>query len=448
MDRAIVWTLNRHTTTGGTLDIERSFLSKVVLSGQIDRIIAEGINESHFEEEIHKDIFHFAAEHMKKYKGPPSLDVLRDKFYNYNFETPTDSLEYLTDKFKSLVKRNCAHRSLMSLAELLDTEHVENIDGLFLEEARRLSQVIPVTSLSRFSDIDSRIQAYETKQDVNRGIKMGIPEFDRLTLGIQPHELVSIVGWQGTGKSTLTQWILFNAWMQGKTAMIIPLEMDAPALMRKWDTMLTNFDYRSLKAHELSVEELERWRVKAQKVRDKECDIIVRDDVRSCTPDVVFAEAMRYKPDIIAVDYISLMDTSRSAGSQMWEKVTYLTQSLKQIARTTGIPILAVAQTNINSADGGAQLSNISYSRSVGQDSDIVLGLHQDEEMKENQQMTVRMLKNRDGAASAADLYWNMDSMEFRPWREVEYFKNQQKRRETIVVDGKTVDEKTGEIVE
>jgi replicative DNA helicase len=449
----VLWCVLQQTRGGKQVDIERTYLSKIAQTGQIEKAIASGIRESHFEDEHLTDIFSYMAEHARKYKGAPSLEVIRERFPDYNFETTTDSVEYLRERFVRNVKRRFAMNSLKELAKLVnDPEQADRIDGLFLEESRRLATIIPSTQLHKFSDIEQRIEKYETSNSDLIGIKMGIPDFDRLTLGIQRHEFVSIVGWQGTGKSTLTQWILFNAWMHGHTAMCISLEMEAAALMRKWDTMLTNFEYRALKAHELAPHDVESWRIKAQQVKEKKCDIIVRDDVRDCTVDYVYSQAMRYQPDIIAVDYISLMEAPRTAGGQMWEKVTNITQSLKQIARVTGIPIIGVAQTNIASAEGGAKLDNIAYSRSVGQDSDIVLGLHQDEEMKENDKMTVRMLKNRDGNSAVADLLWDMDHMRFMPWNEVEFFKNRQKRLEAVPENDEPptykIDSMTGEIID
>lgn len=448
---------HKEHTRGVALDIERMYLSKVARAGQIEASLSAGIRDSHFDDETHRDIYSYLANHARKYKGPPSMEVLRERFPDYSFETTTDSVDYLRDKFTKHVKMRFARQSLLDLAEQMQRDDaIDNIDGMFLGEARRLSQLMPTSTVHRFSEMDERIERYESGQDLNVGIKMGIPDFDRLTLGIQPHEFVSIVGWQGTGKSTLTQWILFNAWMQGKTVMAIPLEMGAKELFRKWDTMLTHFEYSKLKGHELSPTDLESWRIKAQQVKEKDCDIIVKDDVANCTADFVYAEVVRYQPDLLAIDYVSLMDTSRSQGNQMWEKVTFLTQQLKQIARTTGTPIIAVAQTNIASADGGAKLDNISYSRSIGQDSDIVLGLHQDDEMKENQKMTVRMLKNRDGENAVSDLSWRMNTMEFKPWNEVEFFQNRLKRQqeaekqERAEVDpetGKRYDPQTGEIL-
>jgi replicative DNA helicase len=414
------------------LDIEKLYVSKLAHTGQIESAIEAGITPDHFADELQSEIYRFMGEHARKYKGAPSMAVIREKFPNVNFELPTDSLEYLKSRFVTHVKRHYAVQALHDLAEEIDKdETVENIDGYFLEQARRISQLMPSSKVHRFSDIENRIDAYEADPGINFGIKMGIPEFDKLTLGIQPHEFVSIVGWQGTGKSTLGGWILFNGWMQERTGMIISLEMEARALLRKWDTMLTNFEYRALKAHELSAEDLERWRLKAKMVKERKADIIIRDDVRSCTVDYVYAQIIRYQPEICVVDYVSLMESPHSTA-QMWEKVTYLTQSLKQIARTTGVPIIGIAQTNIHSASGGAQLDNIAYSRSIGQDSDIVLGLHQDDEMKENKQMTVRMLKNRDGDTIETDLYWDMSHMRFGSWNELDLFRRREARKEAL----------------
>jgi replicative DNA helicase len=430
------------------VDIERIYLSKVATTGQIENSLSAGITEEHFADEALRNVYTFMADHTRRYKGPPSMTVLRERFPDHNFEASTDSVDYLRERFVKHVKMRYARTALVEMSEQLeDPDVVDDIEGVFLGKARRLAELMPTSRVYKFSDMEERIERYEKGSDLDMGIKMGIPEFDRLTFGIQPHEFVSVVGWQGTGKSTLTQWMVFNAWMKGKTAMIFSLEMEAPALLRKWDTMLTQFEYRALKAHELTPSDVELWRTQAQVFREKKCDIIIKDDMTSCTPDFIYAETMRYKPDIVAVDYVSLMDTTRSSGTQMWEKVTYLTQQLKQIARSSGIPIIAVAQTNIASAEGGAKLDNISYSRSIGQDSDIVLGLHQDDDMKENKKMTVRMLKNRDGSTAVSDLHWNMDKMEFKPWNETHFFENRLKRQEEILVGEHTVDAETGEVL-
>lgn len=403
------------------MDYERLLIAKLAQTGKIQTALAEGIREDHFTEESLGEIFTFLANHARKYKIAPSFATVRNEFPDHNFELEPEALEYIKEQFVIQVKRRRAIEAARDLAVALDDpEQVANIDQLFLQKSRELAQIVPSAGLGRFSNMEDRIEEYEKGPDDEAGIKMGIPLFDDLTQGIQPHEYISIVGWQGTGKSTLAQWILFNAWEQGKTPMYISLEMEKKALFRKWDTMAMHFEYNKLKSHELGERDVADWKAKAAEVKEKfkvdKRDIVVLDDVQGCTVDRVYAELHRWKPDILCIDYITLMDINKSAGNQMWEKVTYITQALKQIARVSKIPIIGVAQTNIDSAESGAKLENISYSRSIGQDSDLVLGLYSNDEMKREKQMQVRMLKNRDGMTTNTNLFWDMATMRFGDW--------------------------------
>lgn len=399
------------------MDYEKALINKVCQTGRLQDLMLLGVGVTHFEDETHQNIWSFMTDHLKKYKQPPSYTTVRQQFPYHDFEIVDESIVYLQEQFFKQIKRRSAIDAIRDLASAVDDEEqVGQIDELFLEQSRRLAQTFPSTSVARFSEIDRRIEEYETGEEYARGIKMGIPAFDDITLGIQSHEYVTISGWSGTGKSTLAQWALYNAYIHGETPMLISLEMESRNLLRKWDTMATNFNYQRLKEHKLNDNELERWKKKAIDINKKENDIIILDQVYKCTVDRVYAEMVRWKPSIVCIDYISLMDTQRASGNSNWEKIMYLTQSLKQISRTLKIPIIGVAQTNRDSATSGAKLDNIAWSVAIIQDSDIVIGLHSDEEMKKNKQMEIRMLKNRDGMTLDTTFKWDMETMSFHPW--------------------------------
>jgi len=400
------------------VDAERALVSKVAREGGLEKILGDGIAPEHFDDPEAREVWQFMSAHTRQYKQPPSLQEIVHRYPNFDLPEVSDALEFVRDKFVQQLSRREAIQALHNLGGILDDpERSPKIGEMMLSEAHRLSRLIPGSTVGRLSDMDKRIEEY--RHDVREGIspvgiQMGIPEFDRLTLGIQPHEYISVVGWQGTGKSTLSQWMLFNAYAQGKLCMYVSLEMEAKALFRKWDTMCAHFEYKKLKSLDLTAAEISAWEAAAARVAAGPGDILTLDDVRLCSVDSIYGDIVRYEPDLVCIDYISLMDVHRGAGNSMWEKITYLTQSLKQVSRTAKVPIIGVAQTNIDSAEGGAKLTNISYARSIGQDSDIVLGLHSDEKMKENRHMEVRLLKNRDGRTTNAQLFWDLDHMEFR----------------------------------
>jgi len=407
------------------MDWERQLIDSIAKTGQISNLMSEGIREDHFENESNGEIFKFLTEHYREYKIPPIFDTVQAEFPLHAFEPTGESVQFLIDKFKKQVLRRYAAESLIDIAEKLDDpKNEEDIDSLFMEHSRRLATVLPKAKLHSFKDIEHRIAEYERwKPEDDVGIRMGIPAIDNVTLGIQPHEYVTVFGRTGIGKSILSQWMLFNAWMQNKTPMYISLEMEANALFRRWDTMLTNFEYNDLKGHSLREEKVALWKERAKEVISRPNDIIVMDDVRGCTVDRVYAELTRWQPDILCIDYITLMSV-RSSYKQSWEKIMYLTQELKQISRTLNIPIIGVAQANRDSFREGTSLDNIGGSISAVQDADLVFGLHSDEEMREDRRTELRLHKNRDGIVGNFNLYWKPDTMEFGPYDETRLLKS------------------------
>ena len=173
-----------------------------------------------------------------------------------------------------------------NLAEAVDDPaRASTIEDEFMAAAKDMSQMFVSSKVARFADVKSRIQLYHEQKwnGGSKGILYGIPEIDNVTNGIQPHEYITVSGWSGTGKSTLMMFILFNAWLQGKTPLLFSLEMESEAIMRKFDTLKTNFSYNNLKRFDLSDEEMEKWECSVEDIERAKSDIIVIDDVGLCT---------------------------------------------------------------------------------------------------------------------------------------------------------------------
>ena len=366
-----------------------------------------------------RGLFEYLRRITVKYQSPPSPRAVKDDNPKFDFEYTDDSLEYLMDKFVRLAKRRLASQMVEELAEACnDPERAENIDLEFLEVSRKLATLVPATEVGRFKDAEQRVKEYEERKREGKkfGVLFGYETIDAWTGGMQAHEYATVAGFTGQGKSTFLQHVEFNVFaVQKKTPLIISLEMERGAMLRKFDAMAGNLDYQKMKLLELPDDQMKRWKDHAQRIKDSVADIPVIDTIRHCTPDHVFAEAVRYKPDLIVIDYIQLMRSSRaSRNSALWQSVTEVTQDLKQIARTLKIPILAAAQTNRDGAKQGAELDNIGQSISIIQDSDLVIGLFQDEEMRERKEMEIRLRKNRDGKIGQIRANWDHDAMNYR----------------------------------
>ena len=418
------------------MNVEQSLISKIIQTGAIEEAISRGIEAEHIEDEDTRAVYEMLLEHVRRYKTPPTFEAVQAEIaalekkhkrkLTFQMQASELSLAYLIDEFIGLIKYRATVESARELAAMTDDkENWKDLDVKMLEIARHLAMIVPSSQVARLSDVQKRIEEYERRKAEGDfwGIKTGIGTIDNLTMGLHPHELATIAGWMGLGKSTLAQVFLFNAYLQDKTPMMISGEMEADALFRKWDTMATNIEYNALKALDLGKGQMKQWEKWGEKAASAAADrdIIVIDDIGKLTVDKVFSETIRYSPDLVCVDYIGLMDAPSQYG-QGWEKITYCTKGLKQNARNLKIPHIVVAQTNREDGGSGAELGKLAGSLSIGRDSDQVYGLHQDEVMRDENRMEVRLLKNRDGAQGAAIMKWKPDTMEFKEMGASDWF--------------------------
>jgi len=428
------------------MDVERALISKLISTGQLEEAISRGVRQEFFVDEECQNIWRYLLDHKRRYGSPPSLRVVKDDRPDFQWEHVPDSLTLVIDRFVNKVKQRQADHEIFELAGAIqDPERSENIEAEFLEVGRKLSILFTPTRVSRFSEVDQRIRHYEERaaKDEPLGIQFGFPTLDAVTGGIQPHEFVTVVAFSGVGKTTLLWNLAFNFWMQGKTPLFISLEMEAATLLRKFDAMLAGLKYEDVKHLRLSKDQVEQWRDKAEAIRNATADIPVIDDLRNCTPDSILAETIRHAPDIVVVDYLSLMKSSSvSKGVAMWQQLTEITQDLKQNARTLHVPILAAAQANRLAAKEGPELDTVGYSISVVQDSDIIITIHSDEEMREQKMIEVRVKKNRDGKLPTFRSHWDHDAMRYGEQSTTEYMRDRFIREEKEQEESMELDSK------
>lgn len=408
------------------MDVERALVSKIISTGQLEQVISKGISTEMFlplEDDGAREVFEWIVTHHRSYKSTPSIEASRDEFPDYEFEHIQDSLDYVIDRMAQVVRKRHATELLFSLGEAVgDKDRSKEIELEFLEAAREIATLVPTTRVMRFSEMRERIEKYEEDEveGVKPGIPFGFPTLDKMTGGVQPHEFITAAAFSGIGKSTLLRAIAFNQYSMPDdiVALYVALEEEGTSILRKFDAMAVGMDYMRLKHLGLKPEEVDDWREKAEQVRKKinNRDILIVDKLRNCTPDKVYAETVKHAPDIVFIDYLSLMRSGNpnKRSNSMWQNLTEITQDLKQNARTLGIPIIAAAQTNRSSSKDGADLDNIGYSLSVVQDSDIVIGLHADDDMKAAKRMELRVKKNREGPLGMISLIWNHEESDFR----------------------------------
>lgn len=399
------------------MDIERLLLSKCVHGGQIESVVSRGIGERHFEDETNRAVFRTLTNHMSRYAAPPSREAVLFQHPGYQLEIVTDTIEYVIDQFIKHAQQRVAEMSVLDLAaRIKDPREVVPIDMLFMEHAERVAQAVPSSKVAKLSEVPSRIQLYNEMRAKGRipGVPFGIPTIDQIVLGVQPHELVVVTAPSSWGKSTLLQYIALASYLDNpihKPA-FISLEMDAEAILRKFDTMATNFEYHALRALELGVGDLQKWEQWGERVQKAPNDIIIIDiHDGECTTDRVWAEMLRFKPTAMFVDYFGIMTPAKNGREQQqWQSMSSMAKSLKRIPRALKIPVFTAAQTGRSGFKEGVRADNIADTIEIFRSADIMLGLEWDEEQTP-EKMIVKLVKNRDGKKGHAELAWKLANM-------------------------------------
>jgi replicative DNA helicase len=416
------------------MDVERALVSKIASTGQVEDVLSEGIRIDHFEDEECRDLFRYVVEHKRRHKLAPSLEAIKTDNPDFTFNFASDALSYLIEKMKVLAKRRLADELLDQLAQACDDpEMAKDIDLHFLDVSRQLATVVPSTRVAFYKEIEKRIDDFEKKKAEGKppGIPYGFPTLDEWTGGLKPWQMASVSAFTGAGKSTLGMRFATNFFLQDFTPLYVSLEMDAEEIFEKIDSMILGIDSRSMMHLRLDQDKIDNWREFAAEAQERAGDIPVIDSMRYCTVDHIYAEMVRHLPDVCIIDYIQLMRSpNKNRFGSRWEDIQETARELKAVARTLKIPIIVLAQTDRSGAKEGATLENIGGSISISQDSDVAIGLFQNEDMREESEMEMRVLKNRGGRLGKFQAQWDHEGSNYRELGVRDIFRRDRKAAE------------------
>ncbi len=211
----------------------------------------------------------------------------------------------------------------------------------------------------------------------------GFSGLDEFLGGFQPSDLVIVAGRPSMGKTSLTLNITRSAAVeQGACVALFSLEMAREPLVLRLLSAESGVDSRRVRLG-LHTEEEER-RIMDATGRLSEAPIYIDD-----TPQFRVVE-MRSKArrlhyergiNLIIVDHLGLMQ-GEGRGENRVQEISYISRSLKAIARELNVPVLAVSQLSRAAewrASHKPQLSDLRDSGSIEQDADVVLFIYRDD---------------------------------------------------------------------
>lgn len=366
------------------MSTEAKVLSAVLKDGQIHHLLQANVGQMML---THGDIWKFISDYYSDNGVVPSTTLVSDKFSDFN---PVSTVGSTKHHLAELQKEFTDHelRSIIrSAVDQIQNGSAESALKTIINETSALSRYSNAVKDIDLLDTDSTIEYFKKLQDEQAnglsGIKTNLNGFDAcMPNGIQGGQLGVFLAFPGIGKSFLALYLAVQAWLQGKTPMIISLEMTEAEVRNRLLSILGNgrWSLRKLSKGEVDIQDLSEWHERTFKGRPS-FHIISGDGLGTdVTPQVVRGKIDQYKPDLVILDYLQLMTSNSKAESEV-VKMKNLSRELKLIAIADEVPIVAISSATPDDATDLSQppaLGQTAWSRQIAYDSDFVIALGRD----------------------------------------------------------------------
>ena len=331
----------------------------------------------------HTDLWVFIRKYYEANNSVPPYELIVDKFRDFKLEDNIGATKYHLEELQASYLNDSLKNILRSAASDVQSG---NGDIALNELITKTSELKKNTAAIRdidATDLESALAYYTQMQKMKEfgsiGIKTGLPGFDNyLPSGIMPGQLGVFLAYPGIGKSWLALYFAVQAWRQGKSPMIISLEMSEVEVRNRVFTIMGEgvWSHRKLSNGEVELDMLKNWH--ASKVAGKpEFHIISNDSGGEVNPSVVRGKIDQYRPDFVIVDYLQLMSPNQKSDNET-VRMKNLSRELKLMAISEEVPIIAISSatpddvTNLNTVP---TLGQTAWSRQIAYDADWVLAL-------------------------------------------------------------------------
>lgn len=257
--------------------------------------------------------------------------------------------------------------------------------------------------------------------DAFKGIQTGFRQFDYMTNGLHPGELIVLAARPGVGKSALAMNIVENVAKQGHTVAVFSLEMSNEQLLERMLSAMSTVPLQFIKNGHLPAGEQDLAKLRrAQEVICSNMNLY-GNDYPNVKPSEISSQCRRLKAqhglDLVVIDYIQLMSGGTDPKQGRQAEVAAITRALKLMAKELKVPVIALsqlkrdvdarnAQKGKEGGSGEPVLSDLRESGAIEQDADIVLFIHKEKDENGSVKHSLIVAKHRNGETGNIPLVW------------------------------------------
>lgn len=308
------------------------------------------------------------------------------------------------EEWAKRIKENAALRRFQSLAvesaSALTT--YEDLSEIYQQMGEAMSLKAEEEDAWTYEDVLNDYVLHMDEKPVY--IKTGLERLDE-ALHISPGDFIIIGGRPSAGKTALSLQIAANMAKQDYTVYYFSLETSKRKLGARLMANQIYCPLDTVKNKAVSLNEIDG------QAKNMKMPLYIRS---AAGKNVAWmkAQALRKKAQVIFVDYLQLIH--ETGAKDRYAAITAISIALHELAQTTGIVVVALAQLNRNPSKPGATPTNsdLRESGQIEQDADAIILLSGDNPDK----YLFRLSKNKEGEIGDLPITFNKQIQRFQEY--------------------------------
>jgi len=393
------------------LDAERSILGAILLRNEKLNEL-ESLSEEDFYDPRNQAVFAAmrALEGLSKpidpitleeqLKKASKLDAIGGMAYLSELALVVPTADNVPHYAEIVQNKHTARRLMLAASEIAAqgyddygevTEYLETAESKIFEVTQRNQRGGPQGFKHLLTEVFKSLESRFASRDGITGVPTGFVDFDKMTAGLQPSDLIILAARPAMGKTSLALSLVQNAAMQGGwPALLFSLEMSSTQLAERMLCSEARIDSSLLRRGMVQRQDMTNLTYAADNL--SKAPILI-DDTPAMSVREVRAKARRFRGNrelfgdkpfgLIVVDYLQLMrGSSSNKNANREQEISEISRGLKGLAKELNCPVIALSQLNRgleSRTDKRPMMSDLRESGAIEQDADMILFIYRDE---------------------------------------------------------------------
>lgn len=364
---------------------EKYLISSILRDQDMVAAVKAGVSSEMFHG--YTDEWTWLENYWSRYKKCPTKVAFKSQFPEFNVKAVNDTAHFADEVRKSHARHELTV-TMRDVAEFIAdgdiTTAIEKLQKSAITIASGMGTMDDSDILRSNDDImsDIRDRRLRFEEHGSAGVPTGFVTLDERTGGPQPGELWILGARLGEGKSWALQRWAASAVMSGRRVQFDALEQSRSQVAMRIYAMLSGSMgksvFNSMALMQGKDYDPAQFRKFVKELgKEVKGNLHVSDASRGKVSTLTIASQIeRNKPDIVFVDYITLL----AKKSSEWQGVAELSSELVQLSTEYGVPIVAASQLNRDSgvtrgkgAWNPPGSESISQADAIGQDATAVV---------------------------------------------------------------------------